>query len=875
MGTDDYNPLNSTVNLNNNLSNQFPKYNNKKQLSQSTLYNNKINQNKEKNLTHENVVFINFCGNTSNQEVITNKKKIEIDLTTTYTSVKGTYTNESIRLFSEKEKYMFYLVQNNNISGIRYLIIQGVNINILDEERTSPLHVACKESSIQTIEEIIFQGAMINIPDLVGWTPLHMACYYNRPDVVLLLLKSGANYQTRNRDKLSPKDLAINLGNNKCVRVLDKFIQYQKIEKQKCLQEININDFNTLSENNEDIFEDILKKYITYQKLKGEYMQNNEGICNENEINISRNTDDSNIDLVNDEIFPTAEIQKNSQQKIKINQIEKCLNLLSLQISNRKDRKSEFSPEKNIFIRKNNELLSKYKCIPKKHKFYLKYGYIDNNFVIKNKDKYNKIIENDNINGSGTVSGGISSGLIHYPTSMPLMSSMENLNSIKKLPYNSNKEKTKVINDAEEEKELYRPYNIGDDQEEENNKESIDSEEYIRFDSPLKVLNKKESVLSPNFSINNEINISEDVSDEDGDKTVRIDDECINFHINYLEDNKNKDQKVLLQPFILNKTPDKNLKKYFLKHNDIYEELLQILLHFDYVFGIQFLMSISDIKNSLVSLINYVSNNIYNSRLRLEILNLMNYKKKSSVLESYFNLLNYKNNTIFQNIKKIFKLFDLSSNDIKLIDQLSSSFAQAFYSHNKNNSLFNSQNAVYFFVFSFIVTKIAYSQNINNKEKIICDMILMLRYLNEGENYDNNLIKESVSEIKKNDITITNSNKSYDYSKKLINVQLRRDKDNVLTSYNCYFYNGIFIILNAKKEIIQLINLQLDNNISCTLIPHSYKICFTSLQNNIIEIINKGTSIVFQKSLFFEIYIPNVNIMNSINKYFDDKKRYK
>ena len=152
-----------------------------------------------------------------------------------------------------------------------------------------------------------------------------------------------------------------------------------------------------LFRSNEDIFEDILKKYITYQKLKVEYMQNNEGICNENEINISRNTDDSNIDLVNDEIFPTAQIQKNSQQKIKINQIEKCLNLLSLQISNRKDKKSELSPEKNILNRKNNELLSKYKCIPKKHKFYLKYGYIDNNFVIKNKDKYNKIIENDKI----------------------------------------------------------------------------------------------------------------------------------------------------------------------------------------------------------------------------------------------------------------------------------------------------------------------------------------------------------------------------------------------------------------------------------------------------------------------------------------------
>ena len=68
---------------------------------------------------------------------------------------------------------------------------------------------------------------MINIPDLVGWTPLHMACYYNRPDVVLLLLKSGANYNTHNRDKLSARDLAIKHRNYYCVKVLDNFMKYQ------------------------------------------------------------------------------------------------------------------------------------------------------------------------------------------------------------------------------------------------------------------------------------------------------------------------------------------------------------------------------------------------------------------------------------------------------------------------------------------------------------------------------------------------------------------------------------------------------------------------------------------------------------------------
>ena len=335
----------------------------------------------------------------------------------------------------------------------------------------------------------------------------------------------------------------------------------------------------------------------------------------------------------------------------------------------------------------------------------------------------------------------------------------------------------------------------------------------------------------------------------------------------------------MLNPFHINKNPDKNIVQFFLAHNDIYEEVLQIIFHFDYFFGLHFLMTISDIDNSIISLINYVSNNIYNSRLRLEILNLMNYKNKSTILESYFTLLNSKNNSIFQSIKKILKLFDLTTNDIKLIDQLSNSFAKIYYNYSPNNNkLFQSQNAVYFFVFSFIITQVTYNQNIYeqiDKEKIICDMIIMLKGLNEGKNYNNNLIEEAVYEIIKNNEPIVVPYIINNYEKKVFNLQIRRSKDNLLVSNYGYFQNGILYILNSKREILQIINFQLDKNISCTLIPHSYKICFTSLQNKIIEINNTGNTIEFKKLLFFEVYIHNSQIMNNINIYFQEKRSTK
>ena len=874
--------------------------NNNEKYTKNSHINNKYNNYYKTENNNSNIKinssFNDFCGNISNNDVIYNKKKTEIDLTTTFSSAKGTYTKESYRLFSEKEKNFFHLVQRNNISGIRYLIIQGVNINILDEERTSPLHIACKESSIQTIEEIIFQGSMINIPDLVGWTPLHMACYYNRPDVVLLLLKSGANYNTHNRDKLSARDLAIKFRNINCVKVLDNFIKYQQLEKEKCLKEINNDNYNYDNSLNDEIYDEIIKKYIIYQKLKREYMQNNETILSDNDKN---EENESNSDMVNDEFYPTVTAQKNSSDNIALCQIEKCLSVLSLQMSQRKEKKNkedDITPQKQEMKKRNSLLMSKYKVIPKKHRFYLKYKYKDGNFIIKTKDKihihklenvaYNhKFINKENYKEENKNKSLKNINLIHLPSSIPKMVPLRNINfnntyskthTFNNLKFFNNRKKnleeeTKI---KEEELDLYRPYNYGDEEEYKKRNESFDEEE-INFSNILNELYTNNS----NRNMNN--NESNNDIEYDEDKTIDLDEDNINLHYDNFVTNNYKDQKILLKPFNINRNPDKNIVKFFLSHNDIYEQILQILFHFDYFFGLQFLMTISDINNSIISLINYVSSNIYNSRLRLEILNLMNYKNKSTILESYFTLLNSKNNSIFHNIKKVLKLFDLTINDIKLIDQLSSSFAKIYFnSPNNNNKYFKSQNAIYFFVFTFIITQITYNQNISdelnlNKEKIICDMIIMLKDLNEGNNYDNDLIKETVYEIIKNNEPIAVPYTINNYEKNLFNVKLRRNKDNILTSYYGYFHDGILIILNNKKEIIEIINLQLDSNISCTLILNSYKLCFTSLQNKIVQIINVENIIEFHKLLFFEIYIPDNQIMNNINKYFQNKRSSK
>ena len=80
----------------------------------------------------------------------------EIVLSKTYAYPKvsyiynqGTYTKESTKFFLENERKLFHLSQGNNISSIRYLTLKSVHINILDQDRVSPLHIASRKGSLQ------------------------------------------------------------------------------------------------------------------------------------------------------------------------------------------------------------------------------------------------------------------------------------------------------------------------------------------------------------------------------------------------------------------------------------------------------------------------------------------------------------------------------------------------------------------------------------------------------------------------------------------------------------------------------------------------------------------------------------------------------
>ncbi|KAM3146934.1 hypothetical protein pb186bvf_001088 [Paramecium bursaria] len=120
---------------------------------------------------------------------------------------KGRITQQSTAYLNPDEINFFKAAAGRNLGLVRFYLTNGVNINILDEDRTSPLHIACRYGSIQVVEELINNGSNLDITDIAGWTPLHVAALYQRSQICQLLLRYGADAKIRNREGNLAQDL--------------------------------------------------------------------------------------------------------------------------------------------------------------------------------------------------------------------------------------------------------------------------------------------------------------------------------------------------------------------------------------------------------------------------------------------------------------------------------------------------------------------------------------------------------------------------------------------------------------------------------------------------------------------------------------------
>ncbi|EAY23368.1 ankyrin repeat protein, putative [Trichomonas vaginalis G3] len=82
-----------------------------------------------------------------------------------------------------------YAAKLNNLTLVQDLISCGVDLNMRNDDHSTPLHIACYYNSIDVVKFLLsLDGIDINAQDNYGNTPLHDATSRNNREIVEILL---------------------------------------------------------------------------------------------------------------------------------------------------------------------------------------------------------------------------------------------------------------------------------------------------------------------------------------------------------------------------------------------------------------------------------------------------------------------------------------------------------------------------------------------------------------------------------------------------------------------------------------------------------------------------------------------------------------
>ena len=106
----------------------------------------------------------------------------------------------------------------NHPKVIASLLEGNANMEAKDEQKCTPLHLACKKGSQECVELLLRQGANIMAQDNRQWTPLHYAAYNGHPKAVNFLMKWEADFDKLFFVKNSQNKTALMISKNENVK---------------------------------------------------------------------------------------------------------------------------------------------------------------------------------------------------------------------------------------------------------------------------------------------------------------------------------------------------------------------------------------------------------------------------------------------------------------------------------------------------------------------------------------------------------------------------------------------------------------------------------------------------------------------------------
>ena len=98
----------------------------------------------------------------------------------------------------------------NGEKYVELLIKYGANINLVNCDKDTPLHIAISFNKLNIIKLLLVNKADLTIKNNKGETPLDIAFIYNQIDNMIELIRNGANPNIQNDHGKTPLHLAIN-----------------------------------------------------------------------------------------------------------------------------------------------------------------------------------------------------------------------------------------------------------------------------------------------------------------------------------------------------------------------------------------------------------------------------------------------------------------------------------------------------------------------------------------------------------------------------------------------------------------------------------------------------------------------------------------
>lgn len=116
-----------------------------------------------------------------------------------------------------KTRNFFHAVELGFTTRVLRYLLQGVDINTVNEYQQNALAIAIIYDHIDLAKELIHRGIEIDRPDVCWYTPLFMAIIHEFEEIVTLIVNQGANCHFRNKNGESPFSFALEFRRMACL----------------------------------------------------------------------------------------------------------------------------------------------------------------------------------------------------------------------------------------------------------------------------------------------------------------------------------------------------------------------------------------------------------------------------------------------------------------------------------------------------------------------------------------------------------------------------------------------------------------------------------------------------------------------------------